>query len=79
MPIPQDEGWAHSDLMDPRNFERWDGSRWPPRDPITRLLADLVDRSPRVDWLTSGQAVREAERLREELANRGYSITKETT
>jgi len=62
----------------PEGFERWDGKRWPPRDPITRLLEGIVDAEPRGEWMTSNERVREAERLRDELAKRGYVIVRKT-
>lgn len=56
--------------------EKWDGKSWPPQDMLVRHLTDIVDATPRGDWLTSSERVRAAEKIIEQLEQRGWAISR---
>jgi hypothetical protein len=49
---------------------------WPPRDRQVKVLSEIIDASPRSDWLTALERVREAEKIILGLLSFGYEITK---
>lgn len=46
------------------------------RDPVIRLLMDTIDASPRGEWLTSNQRLREAERIVAAIRRSGREIVR---